>query len=210
VGKQGKGFIISTTTPSAPNTSAAIERYLCHGTAQLRIGVGYVGSLQGNVEIGDVIIPISAERGEGTSHHYLPAQHFPPHRTGKSDSTATPSSRLQASLVKHAERKGLRYHLGKLYTTDSFYMELEQFLKKLNKSQFLGIDMETSAPFIIAGYHGKEAAAILVVSDKPYPKPDYNLVCWDGQDFVFGKSETPSRVFLKAIEVAMETLLEFV
>ena len=64
--------------------------------------------------------------------------------------------------------------MGEIYSIDAPLMETPDFIEKLSREGILGIDMETSALFSIAEYHGKRVAAILVVSDKPHQGPRYH------------------------------------
>ena len=63
-----KKILYCPTRYSAPVANTSFELYLCHSNAKRAVGVGYVGSLQEDIEIGDIIIPNYAERGEGVSY----------------------------------------------------------------------------------------------------------------------------------------------
>lgn len=152
----GKEILFAPTMVGAAAASFNIERYLCHSPATEGIGVGYCGALQPEMEIGGIVIPSRARIGEGTSRYY-----------GRSE-VSEPDQDLVSRLVTATRRFGYQPHVGEIYSTDAPLMETPHFIQELSAQGILGIDMEMSALFSIAAYHGKRAAGILVVSDKPY------------------------------------------
>ncbi|MFK7899660.1 MAG: AMP nucleosidase [Cyclobacteriaceae bacterium] len=119
--------------------------------------LGKCGGLK-KTKLGDLILPIAAIRGEGTSNDY-----FPP------EIPALPSFRLQRA-VSHIikEDYDLDYWTGTVYTTNRRVWEHdEEFKAYLNKIRAMGIDMETATIFI-TGFHNEiPHGALLLVSDNP-------------------------------------------
>lgn len=159
----GKEILFAPTLMGAAAASFNIERYLCHSPASVGIGVGYCGGLKAEIEIGRIIIPAKAIIGEGTSKYY-----------GKGEISSADQS-LVRRLVDVTRRFGYEPLLGEIYSIDAPFMETPDVISELSQQGILGIDMETSALFSIAEYHGKRAAAILVVSDKPHESPLYGF-----------------------------------
>ncbi len=159
----GKEILFDSTMMGAPAASFNIETYLCHSPACEGIGVGYCGALQPGIEIGTIIIPEKARVGEGTSKYY------------GNDEVSYPDQDLVNRLVEATRRFGYEPLVGETFSIDAAFMETPDFLENLARQGIIGIDMETSALFSIAEYHGKRAAAILVVSDKPYKGPLHSL-----------------------------------
>ena len=159
--KGGKNIVFTSTLVGAPAASFNIETCLCHSPASMGIGVGYCGGLQSDIEIGKIIIPNKARIGEGTSGYY-----------GKTE-FSTPDQQLVKRLLDVTWHYGYEPLMGEVYSIDAPLMESPDFIEKLSREGVLGIDMETSALFSIAEYHGKRAATILVVSDKPHQRPLY-------------------------------------
>jgi nucleoside phosphorylase len=189
VGVRGaRRILYRPTRPTAAAANFCFEKYLCHGPAARAIGVGYVGSLQPEIGIGELIIPNLAWRGEGVSHYYLPE--------GRS---ARPSHRLVNALIERAEQEGFEPRVGDVYTTDVYHMETPQFIRSLHKRGILGIDMETSALFVVADWHGKESAAILVVTDEPFVRH---------HQYLFEVPEIAAHNLQRAIKVATRVLLD--
>ena len=67
----GKRITVGNGGRYAPDTAITTE-ILCGGGANNLIRVGSCGSLQENVQIGDLVIVTGALRGEGTSRYYVP------------------------------------------------------------------------------------------------------------------------------------------
>lgn len=119
--------------------------------------LGKCGGLKKITQIGDIILPIAAIRGEGTSDDYM-AQEVP----------ALPSFRLQMA-VSHSIRKfGLDYFTGTVYTTNRRVWEHDkEFKDYLREIRALGIDMETATIFIVGFVNSIPHGALLLVSDSP-------------------------------------------
>lgn len=166
--KGGKEIVFASTAMGAPAASFNIETCLCHSPASIGLGVGYCGGLQPETEMGKIIIPNKARIGDGTSSYY-----------GKTE-FSTPDQQLVKRLIDATYSRGYEPLIGEIYSIDAPFMETRDFIGRLSREGVLGIDMETSALFSIAEYHGKRAAAILVVSDKPRQGPPYDSQAIEG------------------------------
>jgi uridine phosphorylase len=150
----GDELTIATFRVGAPATIGAMEEMIACGMRTL-ITTGAAGSLQPTAPIGTVVVPTSAIREEGTSHHYAP-QHVP----------ATPDVELAAELLREAEARGIRCHSGANWTTDAPYREHKQKIERYRKAGVVTVDMELSALFTVAAIRGVRCAAIVAVSDE--------------------------------------------
>ena len=119
--------------------------------------LGKCGGLKKRNKIGDVVLPIAAIRGEGTSDDY-----FPP------EVPALPSFNLQRA-VSHAVREfGIDYWTGTVYTTNRRVWEYDdEFKEYLREIRCMAIDMETATIFSTAFANKIPAGALLLVSDQP-------------------------------------------
>jgi AMP nucleosidase len=119
--------------------------------------LGKCGGLKKKTEIGDLILPIAAIRGEGTSNDYMPPE-IP----------ALPSFRLQravSSMIKKHERD---YWTGTCYTTNRRVWEHDRAFKKyLRKIRAMAVDMETATIFTVGFVNQIPHGALLLVSDNP-------------------------------------------
>jgi AMP nucleosidase len=118
--------------------------------------LGKCGGLK-KTKVGDLILPIAAIRGEGTSDDYMPAE-IP----------ALPSFRLQQSISFIIKKHGLDYWTGTVYTTNRRVWEHDdKFKEYLHDIRTMGIDMETATIFIVGFANGIPHGALLLVSDNP-------------------------------------------
>lgn len=119
--------------------------------------LGKCGGLKKNTQIGDLILPIAAIRGEGTSNDYMVPE-----------VPALPSFRLQMA-VSHVIRAYERDYLtGTVYTTNRRVWEHDQTFKEyLRKIRAMGIDMETATIFMVGFVNKIPHGALLLVSDNP-------------------------------------------
>jgi AMP nucleosidase len=119
--------------------------------------LGKCGGLKRKNEVGDLILPIAAIRGEGTSNDYFP-QEVP----------ALPSFALQKAISTTIRDFNIDYWTGTVYTTNRRVWEHDdEFKEYLIKIRAMAIDMETATLFS-AGFHNRlHLGALLLVSDQP-------------------------------------------
>src|SRR6185312_2667757 len=99
--------------------------------------LGKCGGLKKKNQLGDLILPIAAIRGEGTSNDY-----FPP------EVPALPAFSLQKAVSTTIRNYGRDYWTGTIYTTNRRVWEHDVALKRyLRKVRCMGIDMETATIF---------------------------------------------------------------
>src|SRR3990172_7486866 len=119
--------------------------------------LGKCGGVKHRAEIGNLILPIAAIRGEGTSSDY-----FPP------EVPALPAFALQKAVSTTIRNHDRDYWTGTVYTTNRRVLEHDDAFKAyLRRIRVMAIDMETATLFI-TGFHNQiPAGALLLVSDKP-------------------------------------------
>jgi len=119
--------------------------------------LGKCGGLKKINRLGDLILPIAAIRGEGTSNDY-----FPP------EVPALPAFSLQKALSTTIRKHNKDYWTGTVYTTNRRVWEHDvEFKKYLLKIRCMGIDMETATLFSVGFANRIPTGAILLVSDQP-------------------------------------------
>lgn len=119
--------------------------------------LGKCGGLKKKNKIGDLILPIAAVRGEGTSNDYMP-----------SEVPALPSFALQKAISTTIRDHDLDYWTGTVYSTNRRVWEHDKDFKKyLRDIRAMAIDMETATIFTVAFTNEIPAGALLLVSDQP-------------------------------------------
>ena len=119
--------------------------------------LGKCGGLKKKNNLGDLILPIAAIRGEGTSTDYMPAE-----------VPALPAFNLQKAVSTTIRDFGKDYWTGTVYTTNRRVWEHDNDFKKyLRTVRAMAIDME-SATIFIAGFANQiPTGVLLLVSDQP-------------------------------------------
>ena len=121
------------------------------------IFLGKCGGLKKKNSVGDLILPIAAIRGEGTSNDYLPAE-----------VPALPSFALQKAISTTIRDFGRDYWTGTCYTTNRRVWEHDkEFKKYLKKLRAMAVDMETATIFTTGFANKIPTGALLLVSDQP-------------------------------------------
>lgn len=147
----------------APFCAGMLEEVIALGGRKF-IACGGAGVLDGSIAVGHIIVPVSAVRDEGTSYHYLP-----PNREVKVNEKAVEA--IEAALTKHK----CKYILAKTWTTDAFYRETPEKIKRRREEGCLAVEMECSAFCAVAEFRKVVFGQILYGGD------DVSCAEWDSR-----------------------------
>ncbi|MBP7810156.1 MAG: AMP nucleosidase [Bacteroidia bacterium] len=119
--------------------------------------LGKCGGLKRKNQIGDLILPIAAIRGEGTSDDYFPKE-----------VPALPSFNLQKAISYTIRISNKDYWTGTVYTTNRRVWEHDdKFKEYLRVVRAMAIDMETATIFTVGFHNEIPTGALLLVTDQP-------------------------------------------
>lgn len=119
--------------------------------------LGKCGGLKKKNELGDLILPIAAIRGDGTSDDY-----FPP------EVPALPAFNLQRAVSHVIRNMGRDYWTGTVFSTNRRVWEHDDTFKEyLRTVRSMAIDMETATLFTVGFANEIPTGALLLVSDQP-------------------------------------------
>ncbi len=151
-----EGITIINFGMGSPNAATVMDLLgAIHPHAVLFLGK--CGGLKDKSSIGDLILPIAAIRGEGTSDDY-----FPP------EVPALPAFALQKAISTAIREAGHDYWTGTVYTTNRRVWEHDEAFKEyLEGIRAMAIDMETATLFSVGFYNKIPSGALLLVSDQP-------------------------------------------
>src|SRR5688500_6910723 len=150
------GITIINFGMGSPNAATAMD-CLSAITPKAALFLGKCGGLKKKNVLGDLILPIAAIRGEGTSNDY-----FPP------EVPALPSFALQKAISTTIRDHARDYWTGTVYTTNRRVWEHDDDFKKyLQKIRAMCIDMETATIFMTGFFNEIPTGALLLVSDQP-------------------------------------------
>ncbi|MCL2290705.1 MAG: AMP nucleosidase [Bacteroidetes bacterium] len=119
--------------------------------------LGKTGGLKNYINLGDLLLPIAAIRGDGASNDY-----FPP------EVPALPAFNLQKAISSTIRDYNKDYWTGTVYTTNRRLWEHdEKFKEYLRTIRATAIDMETATLFSVGFYNRIPTGALLMISDQP-------------------------------------------
>jgi uridine phosphorylase len=152
------------------------------------ITTGAAGSLQEHAPIGTIVVPTSAIREEGTSHHYAPH-----------DVPAEPDAGVVERIAGLLDQRAIPYLQGENWTTDAIYREHRAKIDLYRRAGVVTVDMELSALWTVGTIRGVRCGAVVAVSDELHGET------WE---LGFG-GDTMMRGLTKAARVALDTALSF-
>jgi AMP nucleosidase len=151
-----EGITIINFGMGSPN-AATIMDLLGAIKPKATLFLGKCGGLKKKTGMGDLILPIAAIRGEGTSNDYFPEK-----------VPALPAFNLQKVISSVILERKRTYWTGTVYTTNRRVWEYDNTFKKyLQKTRALAIDMETATIFSVGFANEIPTGALLLVSDQP-------------------------------------------
>lgn len=150
------GITIINFSMGSPN-AAIIMDLLSAIKPKAVLFLGKCGGLKRKNKVGDMILPIAAIRGDGTSNDY-----FPP------EVPALPAFNLQKAVSTTIRNYNIDYWTGTVFTTNRRVWEHDnEFKKYLRKIRAMAIDMETATIFSVGFFNKISTGALLLVSDQP-------------------------------------------
>ncbi|MEX2424428.1 MAG: AMP nucleosidase [Acidimicrobiia bacterium] len=140
----------------SPNAATVMD-LLSAASPTAVLFLGKCGGVKKKNQIGDLVLPIAAIRGEGTSNDYLPAE-----------VPALPAFQLQRVVSTMIRDLDHDYWTGTVFTTNRRVWEHDaEFKSYLRKTRAMAVDME-SATIFAAGFANEiPTGALLLVSDQP-------------------------------------------
>lgn len=133
------------------------ELYNFYGVETI-IRVGSAGALQDSLDIGDLVVAA----GSSYFTRYLDQFGTPGIFSPLADFD------LAVRAVSAAREKGFRCVAGNVLSSDTFYDDDPDFLKKWQRMGILAVEMEAAALYANAARAGKKALALLTISDCPF------------------------------------------
>lgn len=149
-------FSVACHGMGGPSSAIVFEELRMLG-AEVMVRLGSAGGLLEEMGYGEIVIPTVAcyLQGSGAIAAYAP---------GLAPPTA-PSYDVLESLVKEARRSGEKFRLGPVVSSDAFYAEDPDFVKKWTKLGVIAVEMECATLFALGHMRGFKTGSILVLSD---------------------------------------------
>jgi purine-nucleoside phosphorylase len=166
----------------APQAVMGMEKLIAMGARRIWV-LGWCGSIQPDLKVGDLVLPTQAVSEEGTSQHYPIGK--------KKAGTDQVMTRI---LGESLDREGHTYRTGAVWTTDAPYRETPSKVSEYGRKGVLAVEMEMAALMTLSRYRSVRLAGLLVVSDEladlkwrpGFRDPRFKAMSRFAADFLFG------------------------
>ncbi|WP_279221328.1 purine-nucleoside phosphorylase [Actinomyces lilanjuaniae] len=135
-------------------TIYATELFRDFGVERI-IRVGTAGGVAPSVQVGDLVVATGAHTDSAMNQARIPGVSF----------SAVADFHLARAACEAAEREGARPHVGTVISRDHFYLTPEGQTQRLADYGVLAVEMEAAALYGVAAEFGRQALAVLTVSD---------------------------------------------
>ena len=164
--RQGEEHLCLTMPFStAPGAAGTIEELHAMGCQKFVI-CGGAGALVKGSRVGEIIIPTSAVRDEGTSYHYIEASR-----------EITCHGGALETAVSALTEMGIPFILGKTWTTDAMYRETPEMIALRRNEGCITVEMETAAFFAVSKFYNIPLVQLLYAGD------DVSGSTWDSRNW---------------------------
>ena len=130
------------------------ELYKFYGVESI-IRVGSAGSYTADLEVYDTVLVSSAYSDSSFAKTY----------DGTEDEVIYPSEELNNMLEASAKSQNINLKKARIYSSDVFYNQSQEFMKGVKKYDCKAVEMESFALFTIAKSLNKKASCLLTISD---------------------------------------------
>jgi purine-nucleoside phosphorylase len=151
---QGKPVSVQATGMGCPSAAIVFEELLQLGVKRF-LRVGTCGGLQPDLELGDLIVAVSAVAADATAQHLVGGE---PH-------TPTSDWELVHGAVHHAKELGQPLRVGPIVSSDLFYNPDGEQYDRWSSRGILAVEMEAAVLFTLGALRGVPSGCLLTVSD---------------------------------------------
>lgn len=152
---KGKKVSVQGTGMGLPSHSIYVNELIQFYGAKRLIRVGSCGSINGEVNVRDIVLAQSASTNSGINKRRFSGMDF----------AATANFELLNQAYNVAKDKGCNVKVGNVLSSDLFYDDTGFGLDLWIKYGVLAIEMESAELYTLAAKYGVEALCILTVSD---------------------------------------------
>ncbi len=182
---QGKKVSIQGSGMGIPSISIYAHELIHDYQVKNLIRVGTCGCIQEELDLGSIVLAMSASSDSNTNQMVFKGLHYAP----------TADYHLLSLAHKKAEEMGLQVIVGNILSSDLFYLDDPQRYNVWIDHNVIGIDMETSALYTMAARSNIRALSVLTVSD--------NIITGN-----VSTSQERQEKFMDMIKIALEVALE--
>ncbi|MBH8597671.1 purine-nucleoside phosphorylase [Thermoactinomyces sp. CICC 10523] len=152
---KGKRVSVQGTGMGVPSISIYVNELIREYGVKKLIRVGTCGAIQKDVKVRDVILAMTSCTDSAVNRQTFPGFDFAP----------CADFDLLNKAYQAGVEKGLHVRVGNVLTSDTFYRDSMEPVKKLADYGVLAVEMETTALYTLAAKYGVHALSVLTVSD---------------------------------------------
>ncbi len=152
---KGKRVSVQGTGIGIPSTLVYCNELINDYKVQNLIRVGSAGSYQQSLNLGDIVIAMSASSTSNINNLRFRNANFSP----------TANYELFMKAVLFAQSQNIEFKAGNILSADEFYEDDDNAYKIWAKYGILCVEMETSGLYTIASKFNVNALSILTISD---------------------------------------------
>src|SRR5439155_322984 len=151
---EGTPVSVQATGMGCPSAAIVMEELVQLGVKRF-LRVGTCGGLQPDLQLGDLIVAVTAVAADGTARHYVGGE---PH-------TPTADWELVHGAVHAAKELDQPVRVGAIASSDTFYDPDPERHKRWSERGVLGVEMEAAVLFTIGALRSVKAGCLLTVSE---------------------------------------------
>jgi purine-nucleoside phosphorylase len=152
---KGKRISIMASGMGIPSISIYASELFSHFGVEEIIRIGSCGSINDNIQLGDIIIGMAASTDSNVNRQ----------RLNNWDFAACADYTLLDNVVRTAKQRKQKVMIGNIFTADLFYSPQPEAFEKMEKLGILAVEMEAAGLYGVAAELGKKALTVLTVSD---------------------------------------------
>jgi DeoD family purine-nucleoside phosphorylase len=149
----GKPVSVQATGMGCPSAAIVIEELVQLGVKRL-LRIGTCGGLQPDLQLGDLIVAVSAVAADSTAQHLVREPHAP-----------TADWELVHGAVHAAKELGKPVRVGPVVSSDLFYNPDDGQYRRWSDRGILAVEMEAAVLFTLGALRKVKAGCLLTVSD---------------------------------------------
>ncbi len=151
---EGSPISVQSSGMGCPSAAIVVEELIQLGVKRI-VRVGTCGGLQSDMQLGDLILAISAVASDATMLTY----------TGGEAHSPTADFELVHAAVHQAKHDGTKIRVGPCVSSSTFYDPDTGRAQRWSDRGVLAVEMEAAILFTIAAIRRVQAACLLTVSD---------------------------------------------
>jgi uridine phosphorylase len=180
---KGRVAVLTSFGGGSPMVMELAEELAVMGTKKMVL-MTWGGTLQKDIQPGDIVVCDRAIRDEGASHHYLPAAKY-----------IDAEAQLVNALVAALQARGAQCTVGTTWTTDAPYRETREEVLQYQAEGVKTVEMESAGLFTVGEVRGVQTASVVIGMDS------LATLRWQTPERLDGIMRSLEIVYAAAIEV---------